>query len=140
VTKVSIKAKIRSAQDLDREVIAVPEWDVSIEVRSMTVRQRASFVAASQDTSDNGDKIENVYGQILVTCCLDPEDGSPVFNEDDLSWLMTEKSGAVIDRLVTSCLEVSGLKEKAIDEAGKSYSASPTVSDEANLSEDRTSI
>ncbi|CAB4156183.1 hypothetical protein UFOVP665_47 [uncultured Caudovirales phage] len=137
---MSIKAKIRSAQDLDREVIAVPEWDVSIEVRSMTVRQRASFVAASQDTSDNGDKIENVYGQILVTCCLDPEDGSPVFNEDDLSWLMTEKSGAVIDRLVTSCLEVSGLKEKAIDEAGKSYSASPTVSDVGNLNEDRTSI
>ena len=137
---MSIKAKIRLAQDLDREIIAVPEWDVSIEVRSMTVRQRASFVAASQDTSDNGDKIENVYGHILVTCCLDPEDGSPVFTEDDLSWLMTEKSGAVIDRLVTSCLEVSGLKEKAIDEAGKSYSVYPTVSGEANLRDDLTSI
>ena len=137
---MSIKAKIRSAQDIDREIITIPEWDVSIEVRSMTVRQRASFVAASQDTSDNGDKIENVYGQILVTCCIDPEDGSPVFTEDDLSWLMTEKSGAVIDRLVTSCLEVSGLKEKAIDEVGKSYSASPTDSVEVTLNEEHTSI
>ena len=137
---MSIKAKIRSAQDLDREIIAIPEWDVSIEVRSMTVRQRASFVAASQDTSDNGDKIENVYGQILVTCCIDPEDGSPVFTEDDPSWLMTEKSGAVIDRLVTSCLEVSGLKEKAIDEVGKSYSVSQTDTEEPILNEDRTSI
>ena len=137
---MSIKAKIRSAQDIDREIITIPEWDVSIEVRSMTVRQRASFVAASQDTSDNGDKIENVYGQILVTCCIDPEDGSPVFNEDDLSWLMTEKSGAVIDRLVTSCLEVSGLKEKAIDEVGKSYSVSQTDTEEPTLNEDRTSI
>jgi hypothetical protein len=53
---------------------------------------------------------------------------------------MTEKSGAVIDRLVTSCLEVSGLKEKAIDEVGKSYSVSQTDTEEPTLNEDRTSI
>lgn len=124
---MSIKNKIRSAKDIDRELVSVPEWDVEIEVRSMTVRQRAAFLAANQDHSEDGPaRIEAVYGQILVTCCIDPETGDAVFDEDDLSWLMTEKSGSVIDRLVTRCLEASGLKEKAVDEAGKSSSGSPT--------------
>ena len=136
---MSMKAKIRLAKDIDREHVNVPEWDVTIEVRSMTVRQRAAFVAASQDNSEeSGDRIENVYGQILCTCCLDPETGEAIFDEDDLSWLMTEKSGAVIDRLVTRCLEVSGLKEKAIDEAGKDSLDSLTVKAELHPNDEPT--
>jgi len=137
---VSMKNKIRSAQDIDRELVDVPEWDVTIEVRSMTVRQRASFISASQDTSENsGDRVETVYGQILVTCCLEPETGEPVFDEEDLAWLMTEKSGSVIDKLVSRCLEVSGLKEKAVDEAGKDSSDSQTVKAASDLSDVHTS-
>ena len=137
---MSMKNKIRSAQDIDRELVDVPEWDVTIEVRSMTVRQRASFISASQDTSENsGDRVETVYGQILVTCCLEPETGEPVFDEEDLSWLMTEKSGSVIDKLVSRCLEVSGLKEKAVDEAGKDSLDSQTVKAASDLSDVPTS-
>ena len=122
---MSMREKIRSAQDINSELVFVPEWDVTIECRSMSVRQRAAFVAANQDNSTAGvDRIEAVYGQILITCCLDPETGDPVFTDEDLSWVMTEKSGAVIDTLVTRCLEASGLKEKAIDEVGKSSSDS----------------
>ena len=136
----SLSNKIRSAKDIDREVIAIPEWDVSIEVHSMTVRQRAAFLAANQDETDtSGSRLEAVYGQILVTCCLDPDTGEPVFTEDDLSWVMTEKSGAVIDNLVSRCLEVSGLKEKAVDEAGKPSSDSPTVTGESTTSDEVTS-
>lgn len=128
---MSMREKIRSANDIERALVDVPEWGVTIEVRSMSVRQRAAFVAASQDqTEASADRIEKVYGQILVQCCLDPDNGAQIFEDDDLTWLMTEKSGAVIDRLVVSCLEASGLKEKAADEAGKSSSGSPTAADE----------
>lgn len=137
---MSLKNKIRAAKDIDKELVEVPEWDVTIEVRSMTVRQRAAFLAANQDHSEDGPaRIEGVYGQILVTCCIDPETGDPVFEEDDLSWLMTEKSGSVIDRLVTRCLEASGLKEKAVDEAGKSSSGSPTATGEPKANDAPTS-
>ncbi len=137
---MSLKNKIRAAKDIDKELVEVPEWDVTIEVRSMTVRQRAAFLAANQDHSEDGPaRIEGVYGQILVTCCIDPESGDPVFEEDDLSWLMTEKSGSVIDRLVTRCLEASGLKEKAVDEAGKSSSGSPTAMGEPKANDAPTS-
>lgn len=127
---MSMREKIRSAKDINSELVYIPEWDVTVECRSMSVRQRAAFVAANQDKSTEGvDRIEAVYGQILLTCCLDPETGEPVFSEDDLGWLMTEKSGAVIDTLVTRCLEASGLKEKAVDEVGKSSSDSQIVTE-----------
>ncbi|CAB4145583.1 hypothetical protein UFOVP1219_54 [uncultured Caudovirales phage] len=136
----ALSKKIRSAQDIDREVITIPEWDVSIEVHSMTVRQRAAFVSASQDLTDsNGERLESVYGQILLTCCLDPDTREPVFSADDLAWVMTEKSGSVVDNLVSRCLEVSGLKEKAVDEAGKSSSDSLIVTGELTTSDEVTS-
>lgn len=122
---MSIKNKIKAANDIDRRSLAIPEWEVTVEVRSMTVRQRASFIAANQDTDDSTNRIESMYGQMLMTCVYDPENGEAVFDEDDLDWLLTEKSGAVIDRIVTFCLEVSGLKEKAVDDMGKSSSDSP---------------
>lgn len=138
---MSLREKIRSANDIERQLVHVPEWDVNIEVRSMTVRQRAAFVTASQDQSEGAaDRIEKVYGQILVSCCLDPDSGENVFSEEDLTWLMTEKSGSVIDDLVARCLEASGLKEKAVDEAGKSSSDSPTSQDSANPNGELTSI
>lgn len=138
---MSLREKIRTANDIERELVDVPEWDVQIEVRSMTVRQRAAFVSASQDQSEGAaDRIEKVYGQILVACCLDPDSGENVFTDDDLTWLMTEKSGSVIDNLVARCLEASGLKEKAVDEAGKSSSASTTDQVEANPNGEPTSI
>ena len=138
---MSLRDKIRAASDVERVLVPVPEWDVTLEVRSMSLRQRAAFVAAGQDTSEDGvARVEKVYGQILTTCCLDPETGDPVFDADDLGWLMSEKSGIVIDALVTRCLEVSGLREKAVDEAGKSSSGSPTNTDEPTLSDVPTSI
>lgn len=137
---MSMRDKIRSARDIQTEVVDVPEWGVAVEVRSMSVRQRAVFVSASQDQTEEGvQRVEKVYGGILVSCVFDPENGETVFDEDDLSWLMTEKSGAVIDNLVGRCLEVSGLKEKAIDEAGKSYSGSQTEMGEPTQSDAPTS-
>lgn len=137
---MSIREKIRNASDIEKQLVDVPEWGVTIECRSMTVRQRAAFVSANQNSSDDsGEKIEAVYGQILLTCCFDPETGDSVFADEDLSWLMTEKSGSVIDSLVTRCLEASGLKEKAVDESGKSSLGSPTSTGEPTTSDAPTS-
>lgn len=136
---MSIKNKIKAADDIDRVSLTVDEWGVTIEIRSMSVRQRAAFIAANQDGDGQNGRVEALYGQMMITCIYDPETGDLVFDEADLDWLMTEKSGAVIDRIVTRCLEVSGLKEKSVDELGKSYSASPTGTDVDTLNSGTTS-
>lgn len=139
----NIKQKIRSASDLARELVDVPEWDVTIEVRSMSARQRSLFAAtieSNQTESDVTQRLEKLWSSVFLTCLFDPESGDPLFEQEDMDWLFVEKSGVVIDRVANVCLEVSGLKEKAVDEAGKSSLDSLIGMGESTQSDDSTSI
>jgi len=123
---VSIRDQIRAADDLSAELVDIDEWAVTVEVRSMTGRQRAAVVRAI--SGDDDDRLESLWGEILVACVHDPDSGEPVFDADDLEWLF-DKSAAVIDRLSTVCLRVAGIVDGAVDEAGKDSSASLTLVD-----------
>jgi hypothetical protein len=125
---VSIREKIRKAQDRTSQIVEVSEWGVIVEVRSMTGSQRSAIVTAL--TSDEDNKMEALWGGMLVSCVYDPETGDPVFKEDDAEWLLNEKSSTVLDRLSNVCLQVAGIVEGAVDDAGKDFSASQTVEDE----------
>lgn len=123
---MSIKDKIKQAGDLEREVVDIPEWDVTVEIRSMSARQRALMANFTElDDQSNSDRQEALWGFLLTACVFDPTSGNPVFDEDDLDWLFTDKSFAVIDRLTTKCLTVSSVLKDSVDAAGKSSSATP---------------
>ena len=122
---MSIRDKIRKAQDRTSQIVEVPEWGVTVEVRSMTGTQRSAIVTAL--TSDEDNKMEALWGGMLVSCIYDPETGDPVFKEDDAEWLLNEKSSTVLDRLSNVCLQVAGIVEGAVDDAGKDSSASQTA-------------
>jgi len=123
---VSIKDKIKQAGDLEREVVDIPEWGVTVEIRSMSARQRALMANYTDlDDQSNSDRQEALWGFLLTACVFDPETGDPVFDEDDLDWLFTDKSFSVIDRLTTKCLTVSSVLKDSVDMAGKSSSATP---------------
>ncbi len=114
---MSIRNQIRKAQDRASETVEVPEWGVTVEVRSMTGRQRAAIVSVL--TSEDGNRMEAIWGWVLVTCLYDPETGEQVFEEDDAEWLLDEKSSTVLDSLSGVCLRVAGIVEGGVDEAGK---------------------
>lgn len=124
---MSIIDKIKQARDAEAEQYNIPEWDVTVEVRSMSARQRANMNNVIEDDGSASEKQELMWGYLLCSCVFDPTSGDPVFTEDDMEWLLTDKSFAVIDRLTAKCLEVSSVNREAVDEAGKSSSASPTV-------------
>ena len=125
---MSIRDQIRKAQDRTSQIAEVPEWGVTVEIRSMTGTQRSAIVTAL--TSDEDNKMEALWGGMLVSCVYDPETGDPVFKEDDAEWLLNEKSSTVLDRLSNVCLQVAGIVEGAVDEAGKDSSVSPIAEDE----------
>ena len=125
---MSIRDKIRKAQDRASEIVEVPEWGVTVEVRSMTGTQRSQIVNAL--TGDEDNKMEALWGGMLVSCVYDPETGEAVFKEDDAEWLLNEKSSTVLDRLSNVCLQVAGIVEGAVDEAGKDFSDLKIVKDE----------
>lgn len=124
---MSIKEKIRLATDLGSEVVEVEEWGVRIEVRSMSARQRTALQTLINDEAvPQAERQEQMWAFLLTTCCFDPENGEVVFTEEDMDWLFTQKAFGPIDRLATSCLNVSAVLKTNADELGKSSSATPT--------------
>ena len=123
---MSIIDKIKQARDAEAERYEIPEWDVAVEIRSMSARQRANMNNVIEDDGTASEKQELMWGYLLCSCVFDPQTGDPVFTEDDMEWLLTDKSFAVIDKLTAKCLEVSSVNREAVDEAGKSSSDSLT--------------
>jgi len=122
----NLRDQIRSASDMESEAVEVPEWGVTVEIRTMTGRQRARIMTEMAHGGIENVDVEHLWSSVLTTCIYDPESGENVFTDDDLEWLMTEKSAAVIDRLSRRCLDVSGITEDGADEVGKGSSGSPT--------------
>jgi hypothetical protein len=123
----NLRDKIRSAQDRNSESVEIPEWDVTVEVRSMTGRQRSRIMSALD--SEGADRLNAFWGDVIVSCVHDPETGEPVFGDEDVEWLVGEKSSNVLDTLSGACLRISGIIDGAVDEAGKDSSVSPTDKD-----------
>ena len=122
----SIREAIQAADDGSADLYEVPEWDVVVEIRSMTARSRAHFVAemASEDGTVGG--------------VNDPDRIVGMFDDGDDSWLF-EKNARVVNDLANACMAASGLTEEAAGEAGKDSSASLTDEDDETLSDDSTS-
>ena len=136
--------QIRAAHDVSSELYEIPEWDVTIELRSMSARQRAAFASSVDFTADgnvevNGNRVELMWGTVIQACCFDPDDGEHVFTEDDIEWLMSEKNANTVDALANACLAVSGMGADSDGDAGKDSSDSQTPEDELPLSDASTS-
>lgn len=121
----TLRDKIRNADDTVSEDTDVPEWNVKVRIIGMTGRQRAQFMQEFAD--DNGNvNFERLYPDLLLRTVADPETGELLFGEDDREWLL-EKSGAVLDRVSTIAMQVSGLAPKAVDAEGKASSSDPSA-------------
>ena len=136
--------QIRAAHDVSAELYEIPEWDVTLELRSMSARQRAAFASNVDFTADgtvelDGNRVELMWGTVIQACCFDPDNGEPVFEAEDIEWMMEEKNANVVDSLANACLAVSGMGADSDGDAGKDSSDSQTAEDELPLSAASTS-
>lgn len=129
---MSMRDKIRSTPDSSAEVVEIPEWDVKIEVRSMTARTRARMLRECVDPEEGTMDFELLYPALLVACSYDPETGEAVFDESDIVWINDKASGPV-ERLAQAGMRLSGLSREAVD-AGKGGSSGNPTSDIASTS------
>ena len=116
--EVSIKDRIKSAGDVQKEIVDLPEWDdVAIEVRTMTARQRAKMFSSCVDKK--GDIINDKFqAAVLIACCYDPETEAPIFVAADESWLM-DKSAGPIEKLANVAMRLSGLSKDITNDIEK---------------------
>jgi len=114
---MSLRDKIRSADDIKKEIVKIAVWDCSIELRTMTAKQRA-FVLNESMNDDGKIQHDKLHAQMLIACCFDPETQERIFSQDDSEWLM-EKSSGPVELLVSKAMRISGLTKDATEQAEK---------------------
>jgi hypothetical protein len=114
---VSLRDKILAADDIGRELMTVPLWEVEVEVRTMTAAERSKMLNSAMDDEGNMD-LEQLYPRILIATVFDPETGEQVFTEDDVSALQN-KSASAVETVAQKSMALSGLTAGAVDDAGK---------------------
>lgn len=111
-------ADILALDDLPRREVACPEWGegVAVTVRALTLAQRQGWAArirALGDTPDPG-----LSTALLVIAGAVGADGNALFAPEQAAQLK-DKSAAVMERLADAVMELSGLKERALEIAAK---------------------
>ncbi len=115
---VSIRDQIMKAKDISGELMEIKEWGVKVEIRTMTARQRARVMENAIDPVTGKSSISVIYPEIAIACVFDPESGEPVFSIEDKDALL-EKSGAVLEKIASKAMTLSGLTEEASASLGK---------------------
>jgi hypothetical protein len=123
-TVVGIRELIFGADDIESELLDVPQWGVKIDVRSMDGKTRARLLRECMD--ENGDlDYESLYPQVIIATAFDPTTGEKIFGPEDQE-AINSKSGAALE-LVASCgMRVSGMDKDAAETAGKGSSTTPS--------------
>ena len=106
---MTLKEKIKAANDRPLKKIIVPEWDnAEIYVRTMTGGQRQRF------------EEKNLKGRdiilMMLAVCLCNADGTPIYTEEELDEL-GEKNLVVLGRLYGECDRINKVSFKGLDAA-----------------------
>lgn len=115
---------VLAVQDISREMVDVPEWGFTFEVRSMTAAERTHIMEMAQKAGQVD--LSLVYPEIIIATTFNPETGEKVFASEHSGALMA-KNAAALDRLAKVGLRLSGMTEEAADAAGKDSSQMDTA-------------
>jgi hypothetical protein len=124
---VSIRDQIINADDIEHEIIEVPVWGVSIEVRSMTGRARTRLIKTATDNDGQLD-METLYPDMVILCAFDPETGEQIFTQDDRDLLLSKSAGP-LELIALAAMRISGMTPDAVEVAGKDL---PSTEDDAS--------
>lgn len=118
---MSLREQIQAAVDLQKECVEVPEWGVTVWVRSLTGKERDEFEARL--VTDNGKRVAELSGlrSALLLCTVVDEDGKNIFAPGDEAWL-DQKNGQVLDRLASVAIRLAGWDTKKAVETAKGNS------------------
>lgn len=114
---LSLRDRILSAKDIKSEAVTIDEWDVTLEVRGMTGKQRARLLQSSMK-KDGSPDLEKMYPALVILCTYDPETGERVFEDADRDGI-GDKSGRAQEIIAQAAMRLSGLTEDALKDATK---------------------
>jgi len=113
----SIRDRVAGADDIQIELFPVPEWDVELELRSMTAGERGICLAASTDQNTGRPIMDKLYARVLIASAYDPASGELAFKAED-EQMLSGKNGAVVERIASRAMQMSGFDDEAQDRLG----------------------
>lgn len=117
------RAAILGVRDSKVEKVECPEWGGDVYVRNLTAGQLDKYEASLRSKDESGDYVVDMSDHRARLCCLgicDPE-GNPLFTPDDEA-LLTDKNGAVVERIFDRIGRLSGMGKQAKAELAKNSS------------------
>lgn len=104
---------IVAADDLVTETVDVPEWGVTLTLRTPTLLERARMVARFVDGDAPTTDLSEMYPALLIATCVDPDTGGPLFTEADAD-LIRSKNGTVVERVAQVALRMAGMSDDSV--------------------------
>lgn len=116
---------ILGADDLARELVAVPEWGGELYVRCLTGSERDRFEAEmlADPEEDQRKRFLNLRARLVVLAVCD-EHNLPLFMLNDVEAL-GRKSAKVLDRLFSVAQRLSGMTREDVEALTKNSGAIP---------------
>jgi hypothetical protein len=117
--------EILKANDLDRELVPVPEWGGDVYVRAMSGAERDKF--ESSLTINRGKNstmnLANIRAKLAAMSICD-ESGKRLFDEADIQAL-GQKSAAALQRVFVVAQRLSGIGDDAVQELAEALEENP---------------
>jgi hypothetical protein len=113
--------QILGANDLKVETVEVPEWGGSVQVRTLTGKDRDAFVE-SLPTNPDGTTDPKNYRSALLAFTIVDENGELLFSEEDVNAL-GNKSATAIMRVFAVANKLNGISASAVKEEEKNSDA-----------------
>lgn len=120
---MNLREKILNANDIQEEIVKVPEWGVEILVRGMTGEDRNRIledcVKVNPKTKETKTDLTKMYPEVIIACAYDPETKEKIFKPEDRDAL-GKKNGKALDTVFKVAAKLSGLNEE-VEEAEKNF-------------------
>jgi len=98
---MSIRDKIKAAQDRPQEIVDVPEWDVSLVIKGMSAADVMALGNAGDDTG--------AFANNLLSSSIHDKAGNRIYPTAKEAEELTLKSFPIVQRLLNAARRVNGL-------------------------------
>ena len=123
---MSLREKILECKDIQSELLEVPQWGVTVEVRGMTGRQRAILLQNTMDKKGNM-ILQKLYPSLVIATSFDPETGEKIFMDGDFD-AVSEKSGGALETIAQVAMKLSGLNPEEVEKNSEVIPSEDSIS------------
>lgn len=108
---MSLRDQILAATDIKHEDVEVPEWGVTVRVRTLPGTLMEEWAQAHVDEAGKPRGGRERMLRIFLLCVVDPATDAPLFTSEDLPAL-SQKSASAIGNLTGVALALNGGRAK----------------------------